>query len=482
MKTKLKFIFSLLLITNFYNLQAIELPKVITDNMVLQRGKKVVIWGNAEPNESISVSFKKQNKKTKANAEGKWSLSLDPLEASATPAVMEIKGDKDKITLQNILVGEVWLASGQSNMEYSLNKNKQNYAKPKKGNPNYLKDAFRAKQDPRLRLLYVNKDLKSKTLPSDGWHIADSIGLSPTSAAAYFFAKKLMQELNVPVGIITSAWGGTPIENWTPKQAYASNSLFSDKISDGKLDNQQIGMRFEAMIHPIAPFALAGFLWYQGEANLINGDTGIYADKQKALIDGWRATWKENNLPFYFVQLAPYNYSRRTKDLIMHSREDLAVFWEAQTKVMKNVANTGMVVTTDLVDSSSDIHPSYKWIVGERLAGWALAKQYGKKKVVYSGPVFKKMTIKDDKAILEFDSVGSGLKTTANDGLLSWFQIGSGDGSFENAKAVIVDNKVIVTSEKIKKPVEVRFAWDEEAMPNLFNIEGLPALPFRTKQ
>lgn len=149
---------------------------------------------------------------------------------------------------------------------------------------------------------------------------------------------------------------------------------------------------------------------------------------------------------------------------------------------MKNVANTGMVVTTDLVDSSSDIHPSYKWIVGERLAAWALAKQYGKKNVVYSGPVFKKMTIKDDKAILEFDSVGSGLKTTANDGLLSWFQIGSGDGSFENAKAVIVDNKVIVTSEKIKKPVEVRFAWDEEAMPNLFNIEGLPALPFRTKQ
>lgn len=482
MKTKFKLICSLLLLGSFYSLQAIELPKVISDNMVLQRGKKVIIWGNAEPNESISVSFKKQNKKTKVNAEGKWSLFLDSMEASATPAVMEIKGAKDKITLNNILVGEVWLASGQSNMEYSLNKNKQNYARPKKGNPNYLKDAFRAKQDSRLRLLYVNKNLKSKTLPSDGWHIADSIGLAPTSAAAYFFAKKLMQELNVPVGIITSAWGGTPIENWTPMQAYTSNSLFANKVTDGKLDNQQIGMRFEAMIRPMAPYTLGGFLWYQGETNLINGDIAIYTDKQKALIDSWRAVWQDNKLPFYFVQLAPYNYSHREKDPVKHTTEALPEFWEAQTEVMKRVSNTGMIVTTDLVDNLADIHPSYKWIVGERLAGWALAKQYKKKNVVYSGPVFKKMRIDGDKAILEFDSVGSGLKTTANDGLLTWFQIGAGDGSFENAKAVIVGNKVIVTSEKIKKPVEVRFAWDETAMPNLFNNEGLPALSFRTKQ
>ncbi|GEL11313.1 sialate O-acetylesterase [Flavobacterium glycines] len=481
MKTKLKFIFSLLLLGSICNLHAIELPKVISDNMVLQRGKKVVIWGNAEPNESISVSFKKQNKKTKANAEGKWSLSLDSMEASSTPAVMEIMGAKNKITLQNILVGEVWLASGQSNMEYSMN-NHPKYAKPQKGNPNYLKDAFRAKQDPRLRLLYVNKDLKSKTLPSDGWHIADSTGLVPTSAAAYFFAKRLMKELNVPVGIITSAWGGTPIENWTPMQAYASNSLFANKITNEKLDNQQVGMRFEAMIRPMAPYTLGGFLWYQGETNLINGDIAIYTDKQKALIDSWRAAWLDNKLPFYFVQLAPYNYSHREKDPIKHTSETLPQFWEAQTQVMKRVPNTGMVVTTDLVDNLADIHPSYKWIVGERLAGWALATQYGKKNVVYSGPVFKKMTIDGDKAILEFDSVGSGLKTTANDGLLSWFQIGSGDGSFENAKAVIVGNKVIVSSEKIKKPVEVRFAWNEAAMPNLFNNEGLPALPFRTKK
>lgn len=480
MKNKFKLIFSLLLIASFYNLHAIELPKVINDNMVLQRGKKVIIWGNAEPNESISVSFKKQNKKTKANAEGKWSLSLDSMEASATPAVMEIKGEKDNITLKNILVGEVWLASGQSNMEYSMN-NHPKYAKPKKGDPNYLKGVFHAKQDPRLRLLYVNKDLKSKNLPSDGWHIADSTGLAPTSAAAYFFAKKLMQELDVPVGIITSAWGGTPIENWTPMQAYTSNSLFANKVTDGKLDNQQIGMRFEAMIRPMAPYTLGGFLWYQGETNLINGDRAIYTDKQKALIDSWRAAWQDNKLPFYFVQLAPYNYSHREKDPVKHTPEALPEFWEAQTEVMKRVSNTGMIVTTDLVDNLSDIHPSYKWIVGERLAGWALAKQYKKKNVVYSGPVFKKMRIEGDKAILEFDSVGSGLKTTSEDGSLSWFQIGSGDGSFENAKAVIVGNKVIVTSEKIKKPVEVRFAWNEEAMPNLFNNEGLPALPFRTK-
>lgn len=480
MKTKFKLIFSLLLLASFYNLQAIELPKVISDNMVLQRSKKVNIWGTAEPNETILVSFKKQSKKTKANAEGKWSLFLDPLEASATPAIMEIKGAKDQITLKNILVGEVWLASGQSNMEYSMN-NHPKYAKPKKGNPNYLSNAFSDKQDPRLRLLYVNKDLKSKTLPSDGWHISDSTALAPTSAAAYFFAKKLMQELNVPVGIITSAWGGTPIENWTPMQAYSSNSLFADKITRGKLDNQQIGMRFEAMIRPMAPYTLAGFLWYQGETNLINGDIAVYIDKQKALIDSWRSAWNDTKLPFYYVQIAPHYYSHRQKDKIKHTSETLPEFWGAQTQVMKRVANTGMVVTTDLVDNLADIHPSYKWIVGERLANWALAKQYGKKSMVYSGPVFKKMRIEGDKAILEFDSTGSGLKTTSNDGSLSWFQIRSADGGFQKANAVIVDNKVIVSHEKIKKPVEVRFAWDEEAMPDFFNKEGLPALPFRTK-
>lgn len=478
MKKIVKIIFSLMLLGNFYYVQAIELPKVISDNMVLQRDKAVNIWGKAKPNENITVKFKKQTKKTKADAEGKWQLSLNRMEASAIPSVMEINGAEEKITLKNILVGEVWLASGQSNMEYSMNKH--HYAKPQKGDPDYLSKAFKAKQDPRLRVMYVNKNLKSKDLPSDGWHIADTTGLAPTSAAAYFFAQKLIAELDVPVGIITSAWGGTPIENWTPMQAYTSNTLFADKVKDGYLDKQQVGMRFEAMIHPIAPYTLGGFLWYQGEANLINGDSTIYIDKQKALVDNWRLAWKDNSLPFYYVQLAPYSYSRRSKDPITHTKEALPLFWEAQTQCMDRIANTAMVVTTDLVDKISDIHPSYKWIVGERLAQLALAKQYGKKEVVSSGPVFKKMTIKDDKAVLEFDSIGSGLKTTSSDGSLSWFQISGEDGFYQDAKAVIEGNKVIVSSDKINKPFDVRFAWDEAAMPNFFNNEGLPALPFRT--
>lgn len=478
MKTRFKIIFSLLLLGSFYNVQAIELPKVISDNMVLQRNKAVNIWGKAKPNEKITVKFKKQTKKTKADAQGKWQLSLNRMEASATPSTMEINGAEEKITLKNILVGEVWLASGQSNMEYSMNKHR--YAKPKKGDSEYLSKAFKAKQDPRLRVMYVSKNLKLKDLPSDGWHVADTTGLAPTSAAAYFFAQKIIAELDVPVGIITSAWGGTPIENWTPMQAYTSNTLLADKVKDGYLDKQQVGMRFEAMIRPMIPYTLGGFLWYQGETNLINGDSTIYTDKQKALVDSWRAAWNDKALPFYYVQIAPHNYSKRSKDRVTHTTEALPEFWEAQTEIMSRVPNTGMVVTTDLVDNISDIHPSYKWIVGERLARLALAKQYGKKDVVSSGPVFRKMTIKGDKAVLEFDSIGSGLKTTSSDGTLSWFQISGEDGSFQDAKAVIEDNKVIVNSDKIRKPVNVRFAWDEAAMPNFFNNEGLPALPFRT--
>lgn len=480
MKKRFKIIFSLFLLGSFYNVQAIELPKVISDNMVLQRDKPVTIWGKAKPNETITLTFKKQTKKAKADAEGKWQLSLAPLKASATPSTMEINGADEKITLKNILVGEVWLASGQSNMEYSMNKHPK-YAKPKKGDPDYLSKAFNAKQDPRLRLMYVEKNLKAKDLPSDGWHIADTTALAPASAVAYFFAQKLIAELDVPVGIITSAWGGTPIENWTPMQAYTSNPLFVDKITGDKLDNQQIGMRFEAMIRPMAPYTLGGFLWYQGETNLINGDSTIYIDKQKALVDSWRTAWNDKNLPFYYVQIAPHNYSKRTKDRVTHTTEALPEFWEAQTEFMKRTANTAMVVTTDLVDNISDIHPSYKWIVGERLAKLALAKQYGKKEVVSSGPVFKKMTIKGDKAILEFDSIGSGLKSTSSDGSLNWFQISGEDVAFQDAKAVIEGNKVIVSSDKVKKPSNVRFAWDEAAMPNFFNNEGLPALPFRTK-
>lgn len=477
-KNRINFFFSLLLLGNFYHVQAIELPKVISDNMVLQRDKAVSIWGKAKPNEIVSVKFKKQSKKTKADAQGKWQLSLDPLTASDIPSLMEINGEEEKITLKNILVGEVWLASGQSNMEYSMNKH--HYAKPQKGDPDYLSKAFKAKQDPRLRVMYVNKNLKSKDLPSDGWHIADTTGLAPTSAAAYFFAQKLIAELNIPVGVITSAWGGTPIENWTPMQAYVSNPLFADKIIDGYLDKQQVGMRFEAMIRPMAPYTLGGFLWYQGETNLINGDSTIYIDKQKALVDSWRAAWNDNNLPFYYVQIAPYSYSKRSKDRITHITEALPEFWEAQTQCMDRITNTAMVVTTDLVDNISDIHPSYKWIVGERLAKLALAKQYGKKDVVSSGPVFKKMTIKGDKAVLEFNSIGSGLKSTSKDGVLNWFQISGEDGSFQDAKAVIEGNKVIVSSDKVMKPLNIRFAWDEAAMPNFFNNEGLPALPFRT--
>lgn len=233
------------------------------------------------------------------------------------------------------------------------------------------------------------------------------------------------------------------------------------------------------MILPIVPYTLKGFLWYQGETNLTLGDREIYTEKQKLLVHSWRELWQDETLPFYYAQIAPHTYSQRRNDKTAHTWQTLPEFWEAQTRCLEEIPYTGMIVTTDLVDKVSDIHPPYKWIVGERFARLALAHQYGKKDLVYSGSVFRKMMVEGEKAILEFDHIGSGLITS--DGKApNWFQIAGKDGYFQKADAVIQGDKVIVTSQRVKEPVEVRFAWDEVAMPNLCNKEGLPAVSFRT--
>ena len=453
----------------------IRLSKVIGNNMVLQQGTKVNIWGDAQPNESITVKFQKQTKKTKADADGKWAVILDELGATKIPQRLIISGKKDRIVLQNILIGEVWLASGQSNMEYSMNNHPQ-FAKPERGAKNYLNDEYKAADSPVIRVLYVEKNIKTDTLPSKGWQMINEETLAPISAIGYFFAKSLLKNLDVPVGIISSSWGGTPIETWTPEAAYLSSTTFQNKINDNKLNGVTIGERYKKMIEPLAPYSLKGILWYQGETNVINGDGYNYAEKMKIFVESWRSAWNNEIMPFYYVQLAPYIYSQRRDDLIAKTWESLPIFWEAQTSCM-NIPYTGMVVTTDLVDNPKDIHPSYKWIVADRLARWALAKSYGKKDILYSGPSFKSLSMNNDKIILEFDNVGSGLVTS--DGKApDWFYIKKKNGRFAKTKATIHDNKIVITADDIYEPMSIRFAWDEVAMPNLQNKEGLPALPF----
>ena len=455
----------------------IKLPKVLSDNMVLQQGKRVNIWGKSKPNERIIIRFQKQVKKTNADESGNWYVILDELKGTKIPQQLIIQGVNEKVIRKNILIGEVWLASGQSNMEYSMNNHPQ-YAKPQKGDKDYLYKEYKSANNPNIRLLYVEKNIKTDTLPSLGWQTIDKETLAPISAIGYFFAKSLIENIDVPIGIISTSWGGTPIETWTPELAYQNSHVFKNSVRDSKLNGIRIGERFEKMVKPMIPYTLRGFLWYQGEQNLINGETEIYAEKQKLLIDNWRSVWDDQELSFYYVQLAPYTYSQRRRDIIPKTWEALPVFREVQTSCM-SIPRTGMVITTDLVDNPKDIHSSYKWIIGERLSRWALANDYGKTEVIFSGPTFKKMTEVEDKIIIEFDNIGSGLIT--NDGKSpNWFYVKDKSGRFDKVTATIENDKIIIPAANISKPASVRFGWDEIAMPNLFNKEGLPAVPFRT--
>jgi sialate O-acetylesterase len=243
-----------------------------------------------------------------------------------------------------------------------------------------------------------------------------------------------------------------------------------------ELDEASPGKFFLAMISPLAPFAISGFLWYQGETNCFQNESSEYAYKLEALIKGWRKVWNGPNLPFYYVQIAPFYYSKSAGQYPL-TKETLPRFWEAQTSVLR-VPYTGMIGTTDLVTSPEDLHPGFKWEIGRRLAKLALAKHYHLK-LVPSGPVFRKKNIVGNKIELDFDYTGSGL-ISKDDRPLSQFMIAGADGNFVEAQAAIEGNKVVVWSNQVLQPVDVRFGWDEGGRANLFNKEGLPALPFRT--
>jgi len=449
----------------------IKLPKILGNNMVLQQKRPVPIWGTALPGEPISVSFKEQIKKTVADASGQWKITLDPLVASETPAVMTISGS-NTITLHNILVGEVWLCSGQSNMEYAMRKNSK-IVKTDSSKNSPVDELKRAK-NPDIRIFLVTQ--KNLRLPDSlhlGWSIARDSALRSFSAAGYFFAKELYNKLHVPIGVISAAISGSAIEPWlagTIKHDSANVSSFSHM----QMDTSKPGKFYPKMIKPIAPFAIKGFLWYQGETNCFQNESIEYTYKMNLLINGWRNLWQAQ-LPFYYVQISPFFYSK-SKGKYPLDEETLPKFWEAQTLAM-NIPNTGMIVINDLAKSPENLHPDGKWEVGRRLAQWALAKEYGMN-VTPSGPKYKGMKIHGNKAILEFDYTGKGL--VSKNGPLTWFTISGEDKKFVKADAVISGNKVIVSSPKVTNPVNVRFAWNEGAQPNFFNKDGLPAIPFRT--
>ena len=425
----------------------VTLPGPISSHMVLQRERPLPIWGWADVGEEVTVEFGGVTAKGKADEQGSWRVVLPAMKADQRARRMVIRG-KNTIVLDDILVGEVWVASGQSNMEKPLG--------PAIGQTpcNDWKEEVAAAKFPQIRLLeMLPRDAEEPASDAD----CDWFPCSPQnimvqrgrgagySACAYFFARKLHRELKVPIGMIAASIGGTRCESWTPGR-------------DGRLYN--------GMIAPVTPMAIRGAIWYQGESNV--GDGLRYASRMEALIEGWRKAWGYE-ISFYFVQIAPFSG---------YPSGSLPMLWEAQVTNLK-IPKTGMAVTTDLVPAISDIHPVNKIDVGERLARWALAKDY-KSDVVCSGPIYRAMRIEGNKIRLSFAHVGGGLKSRDSKPLIE-FEVAGADGKFVAAKATIEGDAVVVQSREVPAPVNARFGWSNEAYPNLVNKEGLPASPFQTK-
>ncbi|RYF87970.1 MAG: sialate O-acetylesterase, partial [Chitinophagaceae bacterium] len=333
--------------------------------------------------------------------------------------------------------------------------------------------ALKAERNTNIRLFLVRRDLTKQDGAgvNKGWNAAEGEYLRAFSAAGYFFAKKLYEELGIPVGMIASSVSGSAIEPWM-----SGTPIKGSESGIEKIDETLPGKFYTGMIKPLAPFTLKGFLWYQGETNCFQAETTDYTKKFTHLINSWRSLWQDKNASFYFVQIAPHSYSK-SKDKIILTEETLPRFREAQAAALL-LPHTGMIITTDLIDNLDDIHPTYKWEIGRRLALLALANDYGKK-ITSSGPQLKNAIIKESKIEIEFSNVGTGLFSSDNNPL-TWFSVAGADGKFVDAKATIKANQVIVSATDVTSPMYVRFGWNEAAQPNLFNKEGLPAMQFRT--
>ncbi len=460
----------------------VRLPGFMTDNMVLQRDMPVPIWGWADPGKKVKIKFGDQTKQAVADKNGRWMVKLDALKASAEGQKLTVEsaaGD-EKLTLKNVLVGEVWICSGQSNMEWAVSR------------VTNAKDEIAAAKHSSIRLLTIGHI--SKGVPQDNvkghWQVCTPETVGRFSGVGYFFGRKIYKDKKVPVGLIGSNWGGTRIEPWTPPVGFRmvpELKKITEKIEDGKIgrSHQEPTKLYNGMIAPLVPYAIRGVIWYQGESN---GREGMsYFHKMKALIYGWRKCWGQGDFPFYYVQLA--NFRKRNGNPA--GGDGWARVREAQRKALE-LKNTGMAVTID-IGEAKDIHPKNKQDVGKRLALWALAKGYGMKDLVFSGPLYKSHKVEGDKIRITFEHVGSGLMVGKKEGVaptrkvpdgeLNGFAIAGKDRKWHWAEAKIdpKTNTVIVSSPQVKHPVAVRYGYRmNPCRCNLYNAEGLPASPFRT--
>jgi len=460
----------------------VSLPAIFGDGMVLQRNKDINIWGWAEADEKVSVEFRGQKQQTSTDSEGNWQIKLKPVKAGG-PYEMTVRA-KNTITLGNILIGEVWLCGGQSNMEQPIAgwdfKGNGKRAAPINDHKQEIAEA----DYPGIRMFRVKKKVSPKKPQKDtegSWKVCTPETAADFASTAYFFGRHLHRELGVPVGLINNASGGSSIEPWVRKSEYETDPALKDgaefldrtsTLANWKARVNVYGMLHNAMTNPLVGFSIRGVTWYQGESNVVSAHE--YGNLFSALIKSWRKEWGQGDFPFYYCQLAPYDYG--VHDGRTFPTTDSAMLRQAQLEAMA-LPNTGMVVTSDIGDAR-DIHPRNKQEVGRRLALVALAKTYGRD-IIYSGPIYKSFKIEGDKIRVTFSHTGSGM--IASDGkALNWFTIAGADKEFVPAQAVIEGDTVLVHSDKVSKPVAVRFGWADVANHNLVNSESLPASPFRT--
>ena len=468
-----KNLFFCILFVFISNLNAqIELGPLFSDDMILQRNSQVSIWGSAKGNERVSITSSWNNNEviTKADNNGNWTADISTPDAGG-PYEIKISSKKNILNLTNVLIGEVWVASGQSNMQMAL------YGG---GREPVLRsiDMIAQAKNPNIRLFTVKnnssispiKELKGK------WLVSSPANVSAFSAVGYSFADYLNKVLDIPIGIINTSWGGTPAEAWTDKKTLDSNfekSQIRNNHKDKVVQHNPSGL-FNAMINPLIPFKIRGAIWYQGEGNVSRANN--YTKLMNKMIEGWRSNWGQGSFPFYFVQLAPFSYNGINNTASAYLRE-------AQLHTMLQTENTGMAVTLD-IGSEKTIHPPEKILVGKRLAYWALVKDYNLGGISFSGPIYKSLKINGDKVIVNFDYAQNGI-TSYNKAIVG-FEIAGEDKIFYPANAKVIRgygsnrSKLEVSSDSVKKPVAVRYGWKNYLKGNLYNTQGLPASSFRS--
>ena len=496
----------------------VALPSHFSDHMVLQREMKVPIWGTAGPGETVTVEFAGQRRSAQAGPDGKWRVTLEPMPASSEGRPMTVTGSGSKSSVQfaDVLVGEVWLCSGQSNTEFTMSRTERFYFC---GVTNEAEEVAAANH-PAIRM-FTSDSARSyeprSNIPGCAWQVCTPESVREFSAVGYFFARGLLQELKVPVGILTLTYGASTAQAWIRREALASSPRLRPmleqfdadvkasqtatnqsaraaalakwetavakakaagkkapkrpRVFDPAQDQHSPTVMFNGVVAPVIPYAIRGVLWYQGES-ITTGGVALYPLLQTTLIQDWRQLWGEGDFPFYVCQLAAYKAPATDPN----SPGNLPATREAQATVLR-LPNTGMAVTIDIGDAGS-VHPRNKQDVGRRLLRIALAQAYGRP-IEYSGPVFDSMQVEGGAIRLRFTHVDGGLM--ARGGPLQQFAIAGADKKFVWANAAIVGKDVVVSSPQVPEPAAVRYAWaDNPEGCNLYNAEGLPAAPFRT--